>query len=199
MLNRFKKEKDKEGIIAEAIINVRESRETVEALAPQFMEWSVEAAQMGDDAYSDELLNNMAELTDFVGDLKALEMNIRAEAVTAKALDNLSGLAKAIRGCAPLFKAGPRLASVGKDIQAFKKNMGEGIAALKGIRRTMVRGSSSVDDLFTGKKPVDSPKLTALKEERDRLLIKPATVAVPIDATGDIDLDAIIEDENSKK
>ena len=199
MLNRFKKAKDKEGIIAEAIINVRESRETVEALAPQFMEWSVEAAQMGDDAYSDELLNNMAELTDFVGDLKALEMNIRAEAITAKALDNLTGLAKAIRGCTPLFKAGPRLASVGKDIQAFKKNMGEGISALKGIRRTMVRGSASMDDIFTGKKPVDSPKLLALKEERDRLLMKPATVVEPTDATGDIDLDAIIEDENSKK
>jgi hypothetical protein len=200
MLDFFKKDdKDKERVIAEAIVNVRESRETLEQFAPQFMDWSVEAAQMGEDAYSDDLLNTMAELEDFVSDLKALEMQIRTEAVIAKSLDNLTGLSKALKGCNSLFKSGPRVAKAGADIQLFKKNMGEGVAALKGLRRKITGGITSNEELLTGRKPAENLKVSALREKRDILLMKPATVIEPKTATGDIDIDAIIEDEKSKK
>ena len=199
MLDFFKPKQDPETEIAEALFLIEESRTGVENLVPLYMTWSVEAANLGDDEYSDQLLEEMAELDDFAADLRALELKIKSSAIAAKAFKNLIGLAEAVKRCKGLFNAGTDFTKIGKNLAVFKDNLGKGSAALRGLRRELSKKNVPIDIRLSGVKPADSAKLAALKEKREILLATPPSISEPKEttATGIIDIDAIIEEENN--
>jgi len=187
--------------IGKALVVVRESRTGVENLLPRYMDWSVDAARNGVDEYSNQLLEEMAELSDFVGDLTALEQQIIKGAVSAKALNDLSKLTGVIKASKALFSAGPNFTKIGRSLAEFTGNLRLGASAVKDLRSELSAGKVPDDlGLFSTSKSVDNPKVAALREERERRLMKQPTVTEPKDAPVNehIDIDAIIEDENKR-
>jgi hypothetical protein len=202
--NTFGKPKtDPKIAVGKALVVVRESRDGVKNLLPRYMDWSVEAAQNGDDEYSNQLLEEMAELSDFVGDLTAIEQQIVKGAVSAMALNDLNKLTGVIKTSKALFSAGPNFTKIGRSLAEFSGNLRLGASSVKDLRRELSAGKVPDDlGLFNTSKPVENAKVAALREERERRLMKPTiTVAEPKDAPANehIDIDAIIEDENKKE
>ena len=197
----YKQRPDPETEIAKAIYLVRESRTELENLAPLYMDWSVEAAENGQDEYSDQLLEERAELDDFCGDMKDLELKITKSAVTAKSFKNLSKLAETIKASRRLYTSGVNFSQIGSSLAEFKRNLGIGATAVKDLRRELSMTSAPADLRLSGVKTPISSKLAALREERDLRLMKSPTVIEPkeVRATGDIDIDAMMKDENSRR
>jgi hypothetical protein len=188
--------------IGKALVVVRDSRAGVENLLPRYMDWSVEAAQNSDDEYSNQLLEEMAELSDFVGDLNAVEQQIIKGAVSARALNDLNKLTGVIKASKALFSAGPNFSKIGQTLSDFLSNLRVGASAVRDLRGTLSAGKAHADlGLFSTTKIAENPKVAALREERERRLMKPPTVTEPKDApaSGYIDIDAIIEDENKRE
>ena len=187
--------------IGKAIVLVRDSRAEVESLLPKYMEWSVNAAKNNENEYSDQLLEEMADLSDFVGDLTALESQIVKSAVSASSFNNLNKLAGVIKSSKSLFNAGPDFSRIGRSLAEFSGNLRLGASAVKDLRRELSAGKVPDDlGLFSTAKPVENPKVAALREERERRLIPtPDGPKVAAAANEHIDIDAIIEDENKRE
>jgi hypothetical protein len=165
------------------------------------MDWSVEAAQNGDDEYSDQLLEEAAELSDFVGDLNAVDQQIIKGAVSARALNDLNKLTGVIKASKALFSAGPNFSKIGQTLSDFLSNLRVGASAVKDLRGTLSAGKAHADlGLFSTAKTAENPKVAALREERERRLMKSPTITEPKNASASefIDIDAIIEDENKR-
>ncbi|MDR3263096.1 MAG: hypothetical protein LBT30_02195 [Clostridiales bacterium] len=193
--------------VAEGLALIKESREELEALATQYNEWIDEAARLGEDAYSDQLIDDKVELEAFVDDLKFLELQVRTGAITAKTFNNLKNMPAAIAACRGLLKSGPNFIKLGKDIATFKTGLNTAKASLSGLRVELSKEKKlTVDERIAGKKKEDSQKVKAEKEARELRLMKPgagksSSVAMPAEsaAADSVDIDAIIDAENGKK
>ncbi len=129
-----------ENQIAQALQMILEARYSVENLINQYDGWIVEASAVGDEAYSDQLIDDQIELEDFAQDLKVIEIRIRESAVTSRVFSKLKALPKALDCCKQLA-AGLNVPKLGKQMNEFKKNLDAARASLKELR-----GETSMED-----------------------------------------------------
>lgn len=181
--------------VAEGVRDLIDSRDEIEAILPQLMEWSKEAAMMGDDNYSTQLLEEYEHLEDTIGDLKAIELQIKTTYLKANGFRNMTNVTSSLKKCKSLFSAGSDFARFGKDLAEFKRNLASGSQAVKSLRRELAPQGT----LFSAKqkKNDDTPRLAELKAQRD-MLIAQESATEQKEATASIDISSIMDDENSR-
>lgn len=186
--------------VAEGLAYIKEAREGLEGLEAQYDEWIDEAAELGQDEYSDELIDDKLEISDFISDLKFLEAQISSSAARAVAIGNLGKLPAAIKACSSLLHKGPNFIKLGKDMASFQKSLAQAKGSLRDVRKQF---SHNKDKNILSKKK-DSPAVAAEKQARAaRLAARVANggsvAAKPNEAPDILDIGSIIEDENKKK
>ncbi len=209
---KISKELKQEQQIAEGLATIKEARESVDALAAQYNDWIDQAAELGEDEYSDQLIAEQVELEMFSGDLQFIEVQIRKNAVSARALGRLKALNDVVSSCKNLGK-GLDLKKIGKQLAGLKTSLDSSKTSLRDLRSEL---SATKDPVYTdlfGKKTKEDPKvaakIAAKKQEREaRLVIKTEGKKVaPVDSgvgadTSASDIDAItamIDEERKKK
>ena len=207
--SKVEKELKQKKQIAEGVAMIQEARSSVEELTAKYDAWIDEAAELGEDEYSDQLIEEKVELIEFVRNLTFLEEKVRVSAVTAKTFSELKKLPAAMQACKGLLAAGPNLKQLGKQMASFKSSLDGARLSLKDLRSEL---SASKDPVYTdlfGKKTSEDPhiasRIAAEKTAREkRLMVKtnknaPTPVASE-DAATDIDaITAMIDEENKKK
>ena len=209
---KISKELKQEQQLAEGLATIKEARESVDALAAQYNDWIDQAAELGEDEYSDQLIAEQVELEMFSGDLQFIEVQIRKNAVSARALGRLKALNDVVSSCKNLGK-GLDLKKIGKQLAGLKTSLDSSKTSLRDLRSEL---SATKDPVYTdlfGKKTKEDPKvaakIAAKKQEREaRLVIKTEGKKVaPVDsgvgadtAASDIDaITAMIDEERKKK
>lgn len=212
---KINKELKQEQQIAEGLATIQEARESVDDLAKRYDEWIDQAAELGEDEYSDQLIADQVELEEFSRNLSFFEVRIREGAVSARAFSKLKALPNVMDCCKSLLKKGLDLPKIGKQMAGFKSSLDKARTSLKDLRSEL---SSSKDPVYTdlfGKKTKEDPKIAsriaAKKQAREaRLAAKIASSTVkPVESgvgsnsassTTDIDaITAMIDEERKKK
>lgn len=203
------KELKKLNQIAEGVAQISEARESVEHLSVQYNAWIDEAAELGEDEYSDQLIAEKVEMEEFARILRALEVKVRANAVTANTFNGFQKLPVAMDACKSLLNSGANLKKLGKQMASFKSSLEKARTSLKDLRSELSASKDPVyNDLF-GKKTADDPgiakKIAAEKAAREARLAAKVSSTIPSPIAGEefaTDIDAItamIEEENKKK
>lgn len=207
-----------ENQIAQSLQMVMEARRSVENLIGQYTNWIAESAAVGDEAYSDQLIDDQIELEDFAQDLKVIEIRIRESAVTSRAFSKLKSLPKALDCCRQLA-AGLNVPKLGKQMNDFKKNLDAARASLKELRGETSKESKVYNDLFGKDSKVDvtDPKaverlearrqekrhqreLDLMKETEKKAVAPVASGIGETESENDIDaITSLIDEEKRKK
>ncbi len=209
---KISKELKQEQQIAEGLATIKEARESVDELARQYNDWIDQAAELGEDEYSDQLIAEQVELEMFSGDLQFIEVQIRKNAVSARALGRLKALESVVSSCKNLGK-GLDLKKIGKQLAGLKTSLDSSKTSLRDLRSELSATKDPVyTDLFgkhTKEDPKIAAKIAAKKQEREaRLVIKTEGKKVaPVESgvgaessASDIDaITAMIDEERKKK
>lgn len=209
------KELKQEQDIAEGLATIQEARESVDELAKRYVEWIDQAAELGEDEYSDQLIADQIELEEFSRDLEFIEVMIRKQAISARALGRLKALPKVVACCKSLPK-GLDLPKIGKQLAGLKDLLANSRISLKDLRRELSDSKTSVHEELFGKKAKEDPKISAKiaakKQAREARLatkiesnkVSPVESGVGMDMASatstDIDaITAMIDEERKKK
>lgn len=213
MSKKIDKELKKEQQISDGVATLQESRDSIEELAKSYDIWIDEAAELGENEYSDQLIADQVELEEFSRNLKFFEIRIREGAVSARAFNKLKSLPTVLENCKSLLKNGLDLHKIGKQMGDFKKSLDGARKSIKDLRSEL---STDKDPIYTdlfGKKTKEDPKIAAKiaakKDAREaRLAAKIASSTVsPVEANSSVnanesDIDvitAMIDEEKRKK
>lgn len=211
MAKKIDKELKKEQQIAEGLATIKEARESVDELARRYDEWILQAAELGEDEYSDQLIEDQVELEEFSRNLQFFEVRIRESAVSARAFNKLKSLPRVMDCCKVLLSKGLNLPKIGKQMSDFKDSLDKARTSLKDLRGELSKSKDSVyTDLFGKKKSVDpriADKVQAKKEQRRIELEKrarqgavaPVESGVGAQANDDIDTITRLIDEEKKR
>lgn len=202
---KISKDLKQEKKIAEALATVIEARESVTSLASQYNMWIDQAAELGEDDYSDQLIAEQVDLELFSGDLKFIEVQIRKNAVSSRALGRLKALNTVIKACKTLGK-GLDLQKTGQKLAGLKKSLESSKTTLRDLRSEL-SGKDPYTDLF-GKHTTEDPKVLSMIEDKKqareaRLVLKttrssekPVDSGVGKNADASIDsITALIDEE----
>lgn len=212
-MSKIDKELKQEQEIAEGLATIQEARSSIDELAKRYDEWIDQAAELGEDEYSDQLISDQVELEEFSRNLSFFEIRIREGAVSARAFSKLKALPSVMNCCKSLLKKGLDLPKIGKQMAGFKSSLDKARTSLRDLRSEL---SASKDPVYTdlfGKKTREDPKISAKiaakKQAREaRLAAKIASTTVsPVESgvgteTASTDIDAItamIDEEKKKK
>lgn len=207
-----------ENQIAQSLQMILEARRSVENLISQYTKWIAESAAVGDEAYSDQLIDDQIELEDFAQDLKVVEIRIREAAVTSRAFSKLKSLPKALECCKQLA-AGLNVPKLGKQMNDFKKNLDAARASLKELRGETSKETMVHDNVFGEVSRVDvtDPKAVErfearrqekrhqreldLMKETEKKAVSPVASGIgETESENDIDaITSLIDEEKHKK
>lgn len=203
---KISKDLKQEHKIAEALATVIEARESVTSLASQYNMWIDQAAELGEDAYSDQLIAEQVDLELFSGDLKFIEVQIRKNAVSSRALGRLKALNTVIKACKTLGK-GLDLQKTGRQLAGLKSSLESSKTTLHDLRNEL-SGKDPYTDLFGKHTTKEDPKVLSMieakKQAREARLVlkttrsseKPVDSGVGKNADASIDsITALIDEE----
>ncbi len=208
------KELENRNQITESVIMIRDARKSVEELSKNYNNWVDEAAMLGEDDYSNQLIEDQVELEEFSRALSFLEVRIMESATTATVFNNLSKLPLAMDACKSLLKRGVNMATLGKQMASFKKMLDNARTQIKDLRAELSNAKNPVYTELFGKKISEDPKITARiaakKQERElriaSLVGKGMVYPSPVITDNDVkevdhgidDITAMIDEENKK-
>lgn len=215
-MSKLDKELMQEQKIAEGLATIQEARESVDELAKRYNQWIDDAAVLGEDEYSDQLISDQVELEEFSRNLSFFEIRIREGAVSARAFSKLKSLPGVMESCKSLLKKGLDLPRIGKQMAGFKTSLDKARTSLRDLRSELSASKDSVyTDLF-GKKTREDPKIAAkiaakkqarearlaAKIEEESVTPVESGVGAEVSSIGTTDIDAItamIDEERKKK
>lgn len=197
--------------VARGLTLVANAKASVCELAAKYDDWIDESARLGEDTYSDRLVEEKVGLLELSRMLSFLEVKIRTNAVKAKALNGLTCLVDLTKACQALLKTGPNFKQLAASLNALDGSLEKASSPIKQFCSDLAGNEASdVDALFGTTKKTD-PKLARMIEEEKKARELRLGVAlareVPAPATADevnavdADIDAIsalIDAENRK-
>lgn len=195
-------------MVAEGLTLIEESSRELSTLSARYNDWIDEAARLGEDDYSNQLIEDKVDTDDFRRDLDFLMLQIRSGAITAKTFNNLKKIPGAIKACGVLLKAGPDFTKLGRDITKFKKGLNNAKSSLRGLRAEISKDREcnlSIDERVVGARPEVSERVKAEQAARELRLMRSASsgasITVPEQAieADSVDIDAIIDAENGRR
>lgn len=209
MSKKLDKELKQEQQIAQSLATVIEARASIESLVRQYDTWIDESAELGEEDYSDQLIQDQVDLEDFARNLSFIEVRIRESAVSARAFGKLKCLPGAM-ACCKALSSGLNLPKLGKQMTEFKESLDKARASLKDLRSEM-SSNKDYEDLFGKQARYDEKTAQAIankKAAREARLarkleasaVAPVPSGVGMDNFADIEaINAMIDAENNKK
>jgi hypothetical protein len=198
--------------VAEGMVMLSNARSAVNELVSRYDAWIDESARLGEDAYSDKLIEEKASLRELGRMLSFIEVKIRTNAVKAKAFNELSCLNDVTNACQALLKAGPDFKKIAAGLSALDINLEKVSSPIKQLCSDLAGHEASDVDALFGKTKKSDPKLARMIEEEKkarelRLGVAlanevPAPAAADAADKVDADIDAIsalIDAENRKE
>ena len=173
--------------VSAAVVGIRQGREDVQNLAAHLEKQADEAARLGEDAFSDELLEMVLGLEDFATDMKVLEVKLETTAVLTNTLSKLSGLPKALEACKKLYSSVPNFKAVGKSMESLSDMLDKARGQFKGFT-TKLRGEhdQTYTKLFGARNASNDPKyrerLAEKKKAREARLLSASAAPVAVTA-----------------
>lgn len=211
----MKKKADKEmenlNQISEALYSIQQVRETTENVAESYNDDIDKAAELEQDEYSNQLIAEKVEFVEFANDLKFMEMQIRRNAVTAHAMNELQTIIPAINACRRLLGNMPDLTKLGKNMASLQDTLKGARMSLKDLRAQLSDAKDSEYTELFGRKKAKDPKtaerIEAEKRDRELRLMKKNPIPTPLEtsnaetapATGVSAFEAMLEAEKRNK
>lgn len=205
-----KKKTNDEKIIA-ALDALSKSVRNLQKFGAKYDEHIDRAAMRGDDKRARQLIKQKIGIYALVEQLETLKANIELGAYTAQVMSDLGTLPDAIAGCKGLLAESPNFDKLGKSIKRIFQDMqkpADEISKLNEILDGVLapQDESSLVSRLGGSELEDNDQFKAEYEammERIKGKVAGETVAKPatdaLGATGDINFDGIIAEENKKK
>lgn len=182
-MKKSDKEYKKYEQIGEGVTMIRDSRESIEKLAKRYDQWIDEAAELGEDDYSNQLIEDKVELNEFARNLSFLEVKVTESAVSANTFSGLKNLPVAMSACKSLLTAAPDLKKLGKQMASFKTSLDGARTSLKGLRTELSKSKNpACSELFgigRAKDPKMADKIEAEKKAREARLAAKISKNVP--------------------
>ncbi len=212
MKTKAQKEREKEFAnkqqIAQGLTAFQEARKQLELALPKYDFQIDRAAELGDDDYSNELIEEKVEAQEVIRTLEIVETRISTNAMTANAYASLKNLDSAIKSCQSLLDSGPNMQKIGKQIGAFSNNLKDARKKLRDLRNEISsKKDPNMDELF-GSSGYENPqladKIRAEKEARDqRLRMKLESGSGRVSAVNEQasidDITRMIDEQNKKQ
>lgn len=187
MKSKAEKEFEQEKMIAQAIVDLRSSVEDTEKLAQDYFEAAVEAVNLGQDEYANELLETIVELEDFAENLKFVEVKIKTTAMTSNTFKKLGRLPNVISACKNILGETPNFTKLGKDMSKLMSNLSTARDELRKFRGNLSQSSDPVYAEIFGTKKTEDPKfrqrLADKKKALESRLVRNAQTPAPAAAT----------------
>lgn len=202
-----KKQTNDEKIIL-ALDAVDKSVRNLQKFGAKYDSYIDEAAIRGDDARAKQLIKQKIRVYSLAEQLKTLKSNIELGAYTAHAISDLGKLPAAISGCKGLLAESPDFDKLGKSISSIFKDIDKSETELAKLNEILdpapVASISSRLDGVAEDEVSDQFKAEyAAMIERVKGKVSAEKVAsadaISSNATGDVDYEGIIAEENKKK
>lgn len=134
--------------VAELIVEIEDVVAIFQQTSKDCMEGAVEAAKLGHDEYSDELVETSAEIDAFIDDLQFVSLKLKQTAITADALSRLGNLDSALNSCKRLFQNAPDFNKIGKKMGDLTISMHSARDSLSDFRRSLSSSRDKSDAYF---------------------------------------------------
>ena len=204
-----KKQSNDEKIIA-ALDAVDKSCRNLRKFGARYDDYIDQAAMRGDDKRAKQLINQKIGVYELAEQLSALKANIELGAYTASAVAEMGKLPAAIAGCKGLLAESPNFGKLGDNIKKIFKDMQkpvDEISKLNDILDSVLSPQASTPTLTSRLDGTAEEETSeqfkaeyAAMMERIKKKVTPETIASPAsevsNATGDINFDGIIAEEN---
>ena len=172
MLGMGEKKKDPRIAAAEAINGLNESSQELKSTVRAYETLCVEAIEKGNESYASELIEIMADMTDFSSELEFFALQIKAEVIMLLSFGNLNKLAGALDSCIKIINSSGNYDNVKSSIASFKNNLGQGRAALAELRGELKKKTTS-EKMFSDPRfdsvASESANSETVKQIRDRI------------------------------
>lgn len=206
-----KKQSNDEKIIA-ALDALSKSVRDLHKFGARYDEYIDKAAMRGDDKRAKQLIKQKIGVYSLAEQLDTLRSNIELGAYTAHAVADMGKLPEAIAGCKGLLAESPNFKKVGDSIKKIFNDMQKPVAELTKLNEILddvlapqpeLSLTSRLDGVNEDETSEQFNAEYAAMMERIKAKVAPEAVAKPAyaapEATGDINFDGIIAEENNKK
>ena len=168
MAVKLTKEQKQRQIIADSLVQIQNARENFENLAGKYDQWIDEAADLREDEYSDQLIEEKVETLEMIRNFKFLEAQIQAGAVTVAAFSELKNLPKAIAACKGILKQTPNISAFAKEMMELRESLKESRDEMRSMRRQFTDKSDGVYRSIFGEKKATSDDFKRQVEEEKK-------------------------------
>lgn len=217
MKTKKDKQYEQKKLIAQTIVDFKTSRIAIEDLSKELFQRARSAAEMNQDEYANELLENSVYLDELAYDFRYMELWIETEAVTANAIGNLSNLPNALKAVKKIFNNVPNITKLGNDMAGLFNSIKSVREQIKDLRMGISKSRSQeiYQKLFGENKSVDQAHGQRLADKKRALeaslalgtdlnttpaaVDNPATKNAGIDNPASIDAIASMLDEEKKR
>lgn len=144
MALKLTKEQQQRKTIADTLVQIDNAIKSFESLAGQYDHWIDEAAELREDEYSDQLIEEKVETTEMIRTFKFLYAQIKSGAMTGAAFGDLKNLPAAISACKGILKQTPKIMALSKEMSSLKESLKERREALRSLRRQVADRKDAV-------------------------------------------------------
>lgn len=187
MAVKLTKEQKQRQTIADTLVQIQNARDNFENLATKYDQWIDEAADLREDAYSDQLIEEKVETMEMIRNFKFLEAQIQAGAVTVAAFSELKNLPKVIAACKGILKQTPNISAFTKEMMKLRESMKKSREEMRSMRRQFTDESDVVyRSMFGEKKATTDDFKRQVEEEKKareaRIAARMAKKETPVNA-----------------
>lgn len=185
MLNKTKMDKEfqQEVLIAETLVEIEDQRKDIDNLTDQLFEAACEAAKMNNDTYADELDEIIADFQELGEELKAVALEIKTCAITARVMAKLGKLPAALKACKAVFAKAPDFTKLGREYKSLRDALASARLNVKSLRSEISRAHMTPYERIYGKKTQDDPKraqrIDNIKKAREARLVSGIATTQP--------------------
>lgn len=167
MAVKLTKEQKQRQTIADTLVQIQNARENFENLVGKYDQWIDEAADLREDEYSDQLIEEKVETFEMIRNFKFLEAQIQSGAITVAAFSELKNLPKAIAACKGILKQTPNISALTKEMISLRESMKKSREEMRGMRRQFTDKSDAVyRNMFGTKDAVGDDFKRQVEEEK---------------------------------
>lgn len=158
IINSKNKQFKQEVLIAETVVEVGEQRKEIDQLVKELTNSALEAARMGNDSYTEELVEMIADFEEFGEELSAVELEIKTCAITARVMSRLGKLPAALKATRSVFAKAPNFAKLGREFRELRETLAGARKSVKSLRSEISSNHMSAYEKIYGKKQQTDPK-----------------------------------------
>lgn len=156
--------------LADTIVSFREARETLEQLESEYDEYAIDAMELDQNDFADELMETSLEIRAFATDFRYIELKLHTTAVTARTLGKLSNLPKAIAECKRFVCEIPNMKKLGADMKELRNALETGKRQFAELRASFGKENRDVLAKMYGDKKASTVDAKLIEEKRSALM-----------------------------